>query len=77
MTFIEPGCPVAPPFNIIPSIQNICEALKKLCYLCSKSRCRTVKKQQVRTSIPNVVMFVDVLNITKNTILKSNGITII
>lgn len=36
MTFIEPGCPVAPPFNIIPSIQNICEALKKLCYLKSK-----------------------------------------
>lgn len=46
MTFIEPGCPVAPPFNIIPSIQNICEAWKKLCCLCSKSRCRTVKKQQ-------------------------------
>lgn len=38
MTFIEPGCPVAPPFNIIPSIKNICEVWENICCICRRKQ---------------------------------------
>ncbi|XP_048734236.1 short transient receptor potential channel 7-like isoform X1 [Ostrea edulis] len=49
MTFIEPGCPVAPPFNIIPTVQNVCTAWKKflsICVSCRKHKLKINKKRK-------------------------------
>ncbi|XP_062590016.1 short transient receptor potential channel 3-like [Saccostrea cucullata] len=43
MTFIEPGCPVAPPFNIIPTVQTLCKAWRKIWLICTCCRKRKLK----------------------------------
>ncbi|XP_022302544.2 short transient receptor potential channel 7-like [Crassostrea virginica] len=56
MTFIEPGCPVAPPFNIIPSIKNICEVWENICCIYRRKQSKKRIKNDVEmndTSIKN------------------------